>query len=97
MYEIKYHPLVERDLKQLNNFIRIEFFKKIQKIQKVPELGQALGNKNGLNLTGLKKIYVAKKQIRIVYEIIENIIVVKVLAIGKRENMYVYKQAEQRR
>ncbi len=81
MYEIKYHPLVEKDLKQLNNSIRIEVFKKIKKIGQSP----------------LKKMYVAKKQIRIVYEIIDNIVVVMVLAIGKREDMEVYKQAEQRR
>jgi len=43
-----------------------------------------------MNLTGLRKMYVAKKQIRIVYEIVENIIVVKVLAIGKRKDMEVY-------
>ncbi len=97
MYEIKYHPLIENDLKQLNNSIRIEVFKKIKKIQQSPELGVKLGNKNGLNLTGLKKMYVAKKQIRIVYEIIENIVVIKILAIGKREDMEVYKQAEKRR
>ena len=50
-----------------------------------------------MNLTGLRKMYVAKKQIRIVYEIVENIIVVKVLATGKREDMKVYKQAELRK
>jgi len=97
MYEIKYHPLLEDDLKQLNNSIRIEVFKKIKKIQKSPELGQLLGNKNNMNLTGLRKIYVAKKQVRIVYEIIDNILVVHIISIGKREDMQVYKQAEQRR
>jgi len=97
MYEIKYHPLIEKDLKQLNNSVRIEVFKKIKKIQTSPKLGELLGNKNGMNLTGLRKMYVAKKQIRIVYEIVENIIVVKVLAIGKREDMEVYKQAELRK
>ena len=97
MYEIKYHPLIEKDLKELNNSVRIEVFKKIKKIQNSPELGEALGNKNGMNLTGLKKMYVAKKQIRIVYEILENIIVVKVLVIGKREDMEVYKEAQKRR
>jgi mRNA interferase RelE/StbE len=94
MYEIKYHPLIEKDLKQLNNSIRIDVFKKIKKIQTSPELGELLGNKNGMNLTGLRKMYVAKKQVRIVYEIVENIVIVKVLAIGKREDMKVYKEAE---
>jgi mRNA interferase RelE/StbE len=97
MYEIKYHPLVEADLKQLNNSIRLEVFKKLKKIQQTPEIGKPLGKKNNMNLTGLFKVYVAKKQVQIVYEIIENILVVKVIAIGKRESMEVYKQADERR
>ena len=97
MYEIKYHPLIEADLKQLNNSVRIEVFKKLKKVQQSPELGQLLGNKNNMNLSGLRKVYVSKKQVRIVYEIIDNILVVKVIAIGKREDMEAYKQAEQRR
>ncbi|MDD5373245.1 MAG: type II toxin-antitoxin system RelE/ParE family toxin [Sulfurimonas sp.] len=97
MYEIKYHPLVEADLEQLNHSVRIEVFKKLKKIQISPELGQLLGNKNNMDLTGLRKVYVAKKQVRIVYEIIDNLLVVKVITIGKREDMEVYKQAQQRR
>ena len=50
-----------------------------------------------MNLSGLRKLYVAKKQVRIVYEIVNNILVVKVIAIGKRENMEVYQEAERRR
>jgi len=97
MYELKYHPLVEEDLKQLNHSIRIEVFRKIKKIQVSPQLGQPLGNKNGMNLSGLRKMYAAKKQIRIVYGIVDEMVIVKVLAIGKRENMDVYRQAAQRR
>ena len=97
MYEIKYHPLVESDLKQLNNSVLIEVFKKLKKLQQSPELGKPLGNKNNMNLTGLLKVYVAKKQVRIVYAVIKNILVIKVIAIGKRESMEVYKQAEVRR
>lgn len=97
MYEIKYHPLLEEDLKQLNNSVRLEVFKKLIKIQQSPELGLPLGNKNNMNLTGLKKVYVAKKQVRIVYEIVNEILVVYIIAIGKREDMEVYKQAEKRR
>jgi len=61
MYEIKYHPLIEADLKQLNNSVRIEVFKKLKKVQQSPELGQLLGNKNNMNLSGLRKVYVSKK------------------------------------
>jgi len=97
MYDLKFHPLVEDDLKKLNNSVRIEVFKKLKKIQTSPELGELLGNKNGMNLSGLRKMYVAKKQVRIVYEIVESIIVVKILVVGKREDMVVYKQAQLRK
>ena len=97
MYNLQFHPLVEDDLKKLNNSVRIEVFKKLKKIQTSPELGKLLGNKNGMNLSGLRKMYVTKKQVRIVYEIVESIIVVKVLVIGKREDMVVYKQAQLRK
>jgi len=97
MYKIIYHPLIEEDLKRINNSILIEVFKKIEKIKQSPELGQLLGNKNNMNLSGLRKLYVAKKQVRIVYEIVNDILVVKVIAIGKREGMEVYKEAEKRR
>ena len=97
MYDIQFHPLVEDDLKKLNNSVRIEVFKKLKKIQTSPELGELLGNKNGMNLTGLRKMYVAKKQVRIVYEIIDSLVVIKVLVIGKREDMVVYREATKRR
>ena len=70
--------------------------KKLKQLSTSPELGKLLGNKNGINLSGLRKLYVAKKQVRIVYEIIDDILVVKVIAIGKRESMEVYKEASQR-
>ena len=97
MYDIQFHPLVADDLKKLNNSVCIEVFKKLKKIQTSPELGELLGNKNGMNLSGLRKMYVAKKQVRIVYEIVESILVIKVLVIGKREDMVVYKQAQLRK
>jgi mRNA interferase RelE/StbE len=50
-----------------------------------------------MNLSGLRKVYVAKKQVRIIYEIIDDVLVVKVIAIGKREAMKVYSEAQKRR
>ena len=96
MYEVKYHPLIEKDLKELNHSVRLEVFKKLIKIENSPEIGKPLGNKNGLNLTKLRKVYAYKKRIRIVYEIIDNILIVKIIAIGKREDMEVYIQAQER-
>ena len=96
MYEIKFHPLIEEDLRQLGNSIRLEVFKKLKKIQQSPQLGELLGNKNGMNLTGLRKVYVAKKQVRIVYEILDDVLIIHVDAIGKMEDMEVYRHANQR-
>ena len=97
MHTIINHPLVKEDMKKLNRSIQIQVLKKLKQLALSPELDKPLGNKNGLNLTGLRKVYVAKKQVRIVYEIIDDLLVVKVIAIGKREEMQVYKEAEKRK
>ncbi len=97
MHTIINHPLVKEDMKKLNRSIQIQVLKKLKQLALSPELDKPLGNKNGLNLTGLRKVYVAKKQVRIVYEIIDDMLVVKVIAIGKREEMQVYKEAEKRK
>ena len=49
-----------------------------------------------MNLSGLKKVYVAKKKVRIVYEIIEDKLIIRTIAIGKRDDMEVYKKASER-
>lgn len=43
-----------------------------------------------MDLIGLYKLYVHKKQIRIVYEVAENELLVYVLGIGKRDDLEVY-------
>jgi len=70
--------------------------KQLAKLESSPELGELLGNKNGIDLSGLRKLYVAKKQIRIVYEIDKGDIVVHIMAVGKREDMQVYKDVLKR-
>ena len=41
-------------------------------------------------------MYACKKQIRIVYSVVENVLFVNIIAIGKREDMEVYKTASER-
>lgn len=48
------------------------------------------------DLTGYYKLYAAKKSIRIVYRIIDQKILVEVVAIGKREDLAVYQEALKR-
>jgi len=96
MYVLKTHPLVEEDLKVFDHSVVIFILKKLTQLQLSPLQGQPLGNKNNLDLTGYYKTYVSKKQIRIVYKIVDNELVVYVVTIGKREEMEVYKEALKR-
>ncbi|WP_368031383.1 type II toxin-antitoxin system RelE/ParE family toxin [Arcobacter sp. s6] len=96
MYELKLHPKVEDDLKELDNALQIQVFKKLKQIQNSPELVLPLGNKNNMNLSGFKKVYVAKKRVRIVYEIQDDELLIYTIAIGKRDDMEVYKKANER-
>ena len=96
MYELQLHPKVEDDLKELDNALQIQVFKKLKQIQISPQLGLPLGNKNNMNLSGFKKVYVAKKRVRIVYEIQDDELLIYTIAIGKRNDMGVYKKANER-
>jgi mRNA interferase RelE/StbE len=96
MYELKLHPKVEDDLKELDNALQIQVFKKLKQIQNSPELGLPLGNKNNMNLSGFRKVYVAKKRVRIVYEVQDDELFIYTIAIGKRDDMEVYKKANDR-
>lgn len=96
MYELKLHPKIEDDLKELDYSLQLQVFKKLKQLQLSPELGLCLGNKNNMNLSGFRKVYIDKKRVRIVYEIQNEILCIYVIAIGKRDDMEVYKKASVR-
>ena len=96
MYDFKFYEEAEKDLSKLNNSVKKLFVKKLTQIINNPEIGKDLGNKNNLNLTGLKKVYFDHKRYRIVYEVKENEIIIHIIAIGKRDNMKVYREASNR-
>ena len=96
MYQLKLHPKIEDDLKELDNSLQIQVFKKLIQIQNSPEIGVPLGNKNNMNLSGFIKVYVAKKRVRIVYEVQNDELVIYTIAVGKRDDMEVYKKANER-
>ncbi|MCP5052392.1 MAG: type II toxin-antitoxin system RelE/ParE family toxin, partial [bacterium] len=81
----------------LDGSIKKVVLKQVKKLQKSPTLGEKLGNKAGLDLTGYWKIYVFKKKIRIVYRIQEGMLMVFIIAIGKREDMAVYQISSERK
>ena len=93
MYSLKLHDKVYDDLKVLDNALVIKVFKKLKQIQQSPQIGENLGNKNGMNLSGFKKVYIDKKRVRIVFEVQDDILTIYTIAVGQRDDMEVYKKA----
>jgi len=90
--DIKFIPEAAQDYKLLDGRIKKLVNKKIDKLKENPFLGEALGNKNNIDLTGYYKIYIDKKLYRIVYRIIKNEIeIIEIWGIGKRDKMEIYK------
>ena len=81
---------------ELDGSIKKLVKKQLEKLKVSPFLGEELGNKNGNDLSGYRKMYACKKLIRIVYSVVENVLLVNIIAIGKREDMEVYKTASER-
>lgn len=96
MYTIEFFPEVEDDLRTLDHRVRLLVFKQLNKLAQSPQLGDLLGNKSGMDLTGCRKMYVDHKRVRIVYRILEEVIIVEVIAIAARDEMAVYREAAQR-
>ena len=92
MYSLKLHDKVYDDLKVLDNALVIKVFKKLKQIQQSPQIGENLGNKNGMNLSGFKKVYIDKKRVRIVFEVQDDILTIYTIAVGQRDDMEVYKK-----
>lgn len=96
LYSLVLKEEADEELSNLSKREQILVFKQLKKIASSPQLGQLLGNKAGYDLSGCRKMYADKKRIRIVYTILEETIIVEVIAIGKRDEMQVYKSASER-
>ena len=95
-YNVVLKEEADEELSKLSNRERLLVFKQLKKISNAPELGQKLGNKGGYDLSGCRKMYADKKKIRIVYTFKDEEIIIEIIAIGKRDEMQVYKDAAQR-
>ena len=96
-YSLVLKEEIEKDLSKLSSSQKLLVYKQFKKLQTSPELGQPLGNKNNLHLTGLKKMYFDGKRYRVVYEVVESEVLVYIIAIGKRDKMEVHEKAGERR
>jgi mRNA interferase RelE/StbE len=97
--EIKFIPEAAKDYKSLDGSIKKLADEKLDDLEKNPKLGEPLGNKYNMDLTGYYKIYFNKKKHRIVYRITEekcDIEIIEIWGIGKKDKMEVYKDVEKR-
>ncbi len=92
-YKVVFIQDALKDYKNLDGSVKISVNKKIDELQRNPFLGERLGNKFNIDLTGFFKIYVHGKKYRIVYRLIdpENIEIIEIWGIGKREREEIYR------
>lgn len=95
-YRVRLTADAAEDFRRLDGSLKQPVAKQLKKLETSPLLGEHLGNKAGLDLTGYYKLYAAKKGVRIVYRIIEQEVIVEVMAIGKREELAVYQTSLKR-
>ena len=95
--DIKFIPEAEKDYKSLDGSIKKLVNEKIDDLKDDAYIGEELGNKNNIDLSGYYKIYVAKKKYRIIYRIVkEEVEIIEIWGIGKRDKLEVYKDVGKR-
>jgi len=92
-YQIVFIPEAAVDYKQLDGSIKKLVNRKIDELSENPFLGEQLGNKFNIDLTGFLKTYINSKKHRIVYRVIssEKVEIVEIWGIGKRDKEELYK------
>jgi len=95
-YRIEFLPDAAREFDALDGSLKKLAAKQLDKIAERPELGETLGKRMGIDLTGYRKTYFGKKSYRIVYEIQHQRLVVLIIGIGKREREEIYREVARR-
>jgi len=96
-YNVRLVPSARKDFKKLDGREKLLVAKQLKKLESAPFLGEALGKRAGIDLTGYYKIYADKKRLRIVYRCVGDELDVEITAIGPREDLEVYHKDERRR
>ena len=95
-YKVEFLPEAAQEFEALDGSLKKIAAKQIDKLAEKPELGEALGKRMGIDLTGYRKIYFGKKAFRIVYEIQRQKLSILIIGIGKRERAEIYKELARR-
>jgi mRNA interferase RelE/StbE len=95
-YKVEFLPEAAEEFDSLDGSLKKLAAKQIDKIKENPDLGEPLGKRLNIDLSGYRKVYFSKKQYRIVYEVQKNTITVLIVGIGRREKLEVYQMVAKR-
>ncbi len=101
-WHIEYIKAAEKDLLALDRSQQLQVLKAIEKVSVNPlpinegGLGKPLGSHSGNNLSGYLKIKLLKLGIRVVYQVVREDSVMKIIVISVRDDETVYKLARDR-
>ncbi|MCD8115837.1 MAG: type II toxin-antitoxin system RelE/ParE family toxin [Oscillospiraceae bacterium] len=102
-WEIEFLPEADRDMDELDASVKAQVFKGIRKVSQNPlpqregGYGKPLGNKGGATLTNLLKIKFRDIGIRVVYKVIREDTIMKIIVVSARTDERVYREAARRR
>lgn len=95
--KIEFIPEAAEDYRELDGSVKKKVAKRLVELSGNPMLGERLGNKFGMDLTGFFKLYVDNRKIRIVYRLIgDQVEIVEIWGIGKREKEEIYHMVAKR-
>ena len=95
-YKVEFLSEAAQEFEALDGSLKKIAAKQIDKLAERPELGEPLGKRMGIDLTGYRKIYFGKKAYRIVYEIQRQKLLILIIGIGKRERAEIYREVARR-
>lgn len=93
IFEIEFDERALKEWNKLDKAIREQFKKKLKKLQGNPHIKSA--RLHG-DLSGCYKIKLRASGFRLVYQVLDDEIVILVIAIGKRDDEQAYETASQR-
>jgi mRNA interferase RelE/StbE len=96
VYSVAFLREAAREFEALDGSLKKIAARQIDRLAERPEIGEPLGHRLGLDLTGYRKLYFGKKSYRIVYEIQGQRLVVLIIGIGKRERAEIYQEVARR-
>lgn len=96
MVRVTLRDVAAKDFRALTEETQRQARRQLEKLAHHPELGDELGHRMGINLTGYRALHFARNRYRIVYRWIPGQDKVEVWGIGKREAGAIYRMVGKR-